>query len=255
MGLIGTLKQFKLKQKGKTYMKRILTTMAVAALLAIGTTLQAQTYITNVVTSVGTNSSGVLVTTVTTTINVVTIPPTNNVVVYETNGVATTPPVTISPQNFLVRAYGDLKNATNYGVIPYATYAPKAPTKMGAGVLVLYNVNNYVGAGIGLDWLGGFSMVSGNVQLKLPIKLSTIGFGFMSGLTNDFIVPFGLAGIGTPFSGSSGPSTIEDVGAYLQFGHLWGGQFVVGATYGKWIGNGPYNTTRYHGFAGWKIGF
>lgn len=165
------------------------------------------------------------------------------------------PPVTVSHPNFLTTAQADLKGATDYAVVPYATYAPNAPTKVGFGALIIYDVSKYVGAGIGIDWLGGFSMVSGNVQLKLPIRLSTIGFRCMSGLTNDFITPFTLGGVGTPFSGSSGLSTIEDIGLYLQFGQLWGGQFVVGASYGKWIGNGPYNTTRFHGFGGWKIGF
>ena len=88
-------------------------------------------------------------------------------------------------------------------------------------------------------------MVSGNIQLKLPISVGqSIKF-----------TPFVLGGIGAPFSGGSGASLIEDAGAYAQFGHLWGGQFVVGASYGKWLGSGPYDVTRYHGFLGWMKGF
>ena len=147
----------------------------------------------------------------------------------------------------------DVKGATNYAIAPYATYAPAAPVKVGGGAIFIYNVNNYVGAGIGIDWLGGFSMVSGNVELKLPVKpLASFGF------TNLTMTPFVLGGIGTPIQsggGGSGLSTIEDVGADIEFGHLAGGQFIVGASYGKWLGNSPYDVTRYHLFFGWKRGF
>lgn len=222
------------------------------ALLAVSLTVQAQTYTTNVITSVTTNANGQVITTEAVTINVIPAPITNVVVVVQTNGVAPTPPAPpITAQSFLSTAWSDFKGATNYAIAPYATYAPKAPTKIGGGILGIYNVNNYVGAGLGLDWLGGFSMVSGNIQLKLPINMGQ----FIASMTNFTVTPFALGGIGAPFSGGSGASIIEDVGAYAQFGHLLGGQFVVGASYGKWLGSGPYDVTRYHGFFGWKKGF
>ena len=212
----------------KTKLKLI---TAMAALLAIGFTAQAQTIVT-----------------LTNYVPVTIAPITNTVTIYVTNGVV---PGTPTAQSFLTTAWGDFKGATNYAIAPYATYAPKAPTKIGGGILGIYNVNNYVGAGLGLDWLGGFSMVSGNIQLKLPINAGQ----FISGWTNLTVTPFVLGGIGAPFSGGSGASLIEDAGAYAQFGHLWGGQFVIGASYGKWLGSGPYDVTRYHGFLGWKKGF
>jgi hypothetical protein len=226
--------------------------IALAALLFCAGLTQAQTYTTNVVSVVSTNSNGQVVTTQTETINVIPAPVTNVVVVIATNGVIPPAPApAITAQSFLTTAWGDLKGATNYAIVPYATYAPKAPTKIGGGALIIYNVNNYVGAGLGVDWLGGFSMVSGNVQLKLPINMGQ----FIASMTNLTVTPFVLGGIGTPFSGGGGLSTIEDVGAYLQFGHLWGGQFVTGGSYGKWLGTGAYDVPRYHGFFGWKIGF
>jgi hypothetical protein len=227
--------------------KTLFSLTAVAALLAIGFTAQAQTYTTNVVVTVTTNANGQVVTTETDTVNVTPAPVNNVVTVYQTNGV--TSPVTA--KSFLTTAWGDFKGATNYAIAPYATYAQSAPTKFGGGILGIYNVNNYVGAGIGLDWLGGFSMVSGNIQLKLPINAGQ----FVAGWTNLTVTPFALGGVGAPFTGSSGASMIEDVGAYVQFGHLWGGQFVVGGSYGKWLGSGPYDVTREHAFFGWKRGF
>ena len=222
--------------------------LALAALLLCAGYSQAQTYTTNVVFSVTTNANGQVVTTETDTINVVIPAPiTNVVVIVQTNGI--TPPPT--DQSFLTTAWNDFKGATNYAIAPYATYAPKAPTKLGGGILGIYNVNNYVGAGLGLDWLGGFSMVSGNIQLKVPINAGQ----FISGWTNFTATPFVLGGIGAPFSGGSGASLIEDIGAYAQFGHLWGGQFVTGGSYGKWLGSGPYDVVRYHAFFGWKKGF
>ena len=167
---------------------------------------------------------------------------------------STNPPaVSFTVSSGLSAIWQDVKGATNFAIAPYATYAPKAPTKIGGGALFVYNANNYVGAGIGVDWLGGFSMVSGNIELKLPLHpLASFGF------TNLLVTPFVLGGIGTPIQsggGGSGLSTIEDVGADVKFGHLWGGEFIVGASYGKWLGNSPYDVTRYHFFLGWQKGF
>jgi len=151
--------------------------------------------------------------------------------------------------------FNDVKGATNYGIFPYATYAPSAPKKLGGGILGIYDVNKYVGAGIGIDWLGQFSMVSGNVELKLPLApLAAWGY------TNFVATPFALAGVGTEFSGTGGSgsgsiSTIQDIGGNLQVGHLWSGRFDVGASWGQWTGSSPYDGKRYHLFLGWSKGF
>lgn len=154
-------------------------------------------------------------------------------------------------------------NSTNYAIEPYLTYAPKlavSTAKVGGGVLAIYNLNSYVGAGLGVDYLGQFSLVSGNATLKLPVnvgkyinKYTPITSAWASNLT---VTPFALGGIGTPLSGSPNSiSTIEDVGAYLEVGHLWGGKFNVGACYGQWNNAGDYSGKRYHLFAGWSKGF
>ena len=156
-----------------------------------------------------------------------------------------------------------LGSATNWAVEPYATYAPKSPgAKVGGGLLAVYNVSDYVGIGLGADWLGQLSLVSANVTLQAPFHASTIlPAGVVSGLhlTNFVISPFVLGGIGTAYSGSGNfngnVSTIEDAGAYFKFGHFLGGQFNVGACYGQWTGTGRYDVKRYHGFFGIQWGF
>jgi hypothetical protein len=152
--------------------------------------------------------------------------------------------------------WNNVKSATNYAIAPYATYAPKAPTKWGGGVLAIYNVSKYFGAGVGVDWLGSFSLVSGNIQLKLPTHpLASLGGNWA---VLEF-TPFAIGGIGTPFSGAGsangGISTIEDAGLQIKFGHLWGGQFGVEGTYGRWTGSGPYDVARMHAAVSWQKGF
>jgi hypothetical protein len=159
---------------------------------------------------------------------------------------------TVTNETLLDKVISDLGGATNYAVEPYATYAPNAPTKWGGGLLAVYNVNQYVGVGLGLDWLGEFSLVSGNVTLSLP-------FHPLSAYPSLVLTPFVLAGIATPYSGdgkfNGTAATVEDAGAYLKFGHVLGGQFNVGGCYGEWTGTGPYDVKRYHLFAGWSHGF
>ena len=57
---------------------------------------------------------------------------------------------------------------TNYALVPYMTYAPKAKTKIGGGAEVAYNFNQYVGMSLGLDWLGQFSLVSETLPWGSP---------------------------------------------------------------------------------------
>ena len=151
--------------------------------------------------------------------------------------------------------YNGILNATNYSLNVYGTYAPKAPDKVGGGLLVVYNVNKYAGLAIGGDYLGQFSLVSGNATLQLPINVGN--YITAPWATNITVTPFVLAGIGKPTGGSSGSgvATIEDIGSFVRFGHLWGGYFDAGVSVGQWQGAGKYSGTRYHGFLGWTHGF
>jgi len=154
-------------------------------------------------------------------------------------------------------ATSGILQATNYSIDPYVTYAPSAPHKVGGGALAIYNVNNYAGLALGVDWLGQFSMVSANLTLKLPVNVGTYLPSSWTWATNLEVTPFVLVGTGAPFGGSSssGVTTIEDAGAAVEFGHLWGGRFNAGASYGQWQNAGAYSGVRYHGFIGWSHGF
>ena len=143
---------------------------------------------------------------------------------------------------------------TNYAIEPYLTYAPSAKTKVGGGALMADNFNQYVGLGLGVDWLGQFSLVSGNVTLSLPFHPLPTLFPTVQ------MTPFVLGGIATAYSGAGKfngqASTVSDIGDYIKFGHLLGGQFNLGACYGKWSNVGPdYGGNRYHIFFGWSKGF
>lgn len=148
-----------------------------------------------------------------------------------------------------------ITTATNYAIEPYFTYANNAPkaNRFGGGIFAAYNINQYVGTGIGIDYLGQFSLVSANVQLKVPLH----PFSSLSGwITNVAVCPFAIGGLGKAMSGTSaGAIAITDTGAYIGLGHLWGGQFNIGACYGRWDNAGAYSGPREHFFAGWSKGF
>ena len=149
-----------------------------------------------------------------------------------------------------------LTTATNYGIEPYLTYAPSAPSgnQIGGGVFAAYNVTRLIGTGLAFDYLGQFSLVSAQIQLKVPTH--PLAFTGWSWATNLVVAPFGLVGVGTGMSGSTGNAiAVTDAGAYVEFGHLWGGRFNTGAAVGKWSNAGAYSGTRYHFFAGWSKGF
>lgn len=158
----------------------------------------------------------------------------------------------ISTNSVLGTIINDFKGATNFAVAPYGTYAPSAPTKVGFGIMGLYNLNQYVAGGVGIDWLGQFSMVSGNVQLQLPLyPLAHWGFPKLK------VTPIVLGGIGKPMTGPNkgNVSTIADIGGYVSFGHWLGGVFNAGLVWGKWTGAGAYSGERYHITGAWSKGF
>lgn len=178
----------------------------------------------------------------------------------QTSTVSNTNAINYSAVIQAVESSGILK-ATNWAFEPYLTYAPKlaAGNHVGGGILALYDLNKYASAGLGVDYLGQFSLVSGNASLKLPINVGVYAQEYVPFLhlpTNLVVTPFVLAGVGTSLSGGApSVSTIEDTGAYFQFGNLFGGKFNIGACYGQWNNAGDYSGKRYHAFAGWSRGF
>lgn len=149
-----------------------------------------------------------------------------------------------------------LTTATNYAIEPYLTYAGDAPSgnKVGGGAFLAYNLSKYVAPGLEVDYLGQFSLVSATVTLRAPTY--PLAFTGWSWATNMAFVPVAIAGVGKSLSGGgSGAIAVTDAGAYVEFGHLWGGRFDVGGTYGRWDNAGAYSGPREHLFIGWSKGF
>lgn len=167
----------------------------------------------------------------------------------------------------------DILNSTNYAFAPYLTYAPSAPAgnRIGGGVLAIYNVPSLnttyaatngsagFGAALGVDYLGQFSLVSGNATIHIdthPLAhIAILGF-LPDSIKNVTVTQFALAGLGQPMSGGgAGAATIWDIGEVAKFGHWLGGNFGVGFTWGEWMNAGAYSGHRYHVFVEWQKGF
>lgn len=155
-----------------------------------------------------------------------------------------TPPPSSGFFNDLVN---DLGAITNWSAAPYITYAPNAPTKVGGGALLLYNLNNYVGAGPGIDWLGDFNLVSANVTLQVP----THPFAFL-GASNIVATPFVLAGIATPIGGAGtangNVASIQGLGLNLDLLHIKSLQLGLGYEFSNWTGAGDFSGRHHHVF-------
>lgn len=265
-------------------MKKILA-VAFVAILAVS--VQAQTVVTTnfVVTTVLTPvvtmtmvQSGNMMTTTYAT-NMVSVTSTNPVVTttvtQQPPGTATPPtnatlagvvlPDSLSIVYNAIQSSGILK-ATNYAVDVYGTYANKAPTKLGGGVLLVYNIPALtstpgtnggvmgVGLALGLDWLGQWSLISANVTLKADTH-PLAGINWLPDSIRTITgTPIAILGTGQAMSGSSGAATLYDLGYSVRFGHMLGGQFNVGVTWGEWMNAGAYSGHRWHGFVGWQHG-
>jgi len=155
-----------------------------------------------------------------------------------------------------------LLSASNYSFNAYVTYAPTLPKHVGGGFIAIYNVNDYVGVGLGGDELGRFNILSANATLQLPVHPFTFitqTNGILASLATVAIVPFQLMGAAAPLSGTGGTSSggpgavlIEDTGGYFQFGRVFGGSLDAGAAWGQWDNAGLYSGKRYHFFVGWS---
>ena len=136
----------------------------------------------------------------------------------------------------------DVLNASNVCVAPYGTLMTSGASKgkVGGGIIAFYDLNNYVAAGAGVDYMGQFEMVSGNLQLKLPIHpLSSLGW------TNFVVVPNVIAGLGTPLGGAgtanSSLTSITLAGASCNFATWDNWNIGGGIDYGARSGAGKYS--------------
>lgn len=161
---------------------------------------------------------------------------------------------TNNPSTILETIGATLGSVSNWSAYPYFTYAPDSPKKYGGGALAIYNVTQNFGAGIGIDWLGGFNMVNGNVSLKLP----THPFTFL-GWSNVTVTPFGIAGIGTPMGGAGkangNVSTIAGAGTAIDLFLVKGFQASIGYEFSEWSGASAFSGAHHHVFFGFRKGF
>jgi hypothetical protein len=124
---------------------------------------------------------------------------------YERNVDGSYSPVTLATNAagmpFLSGPFVDIINtlgtATNWGVATFGIYEPASnghKAAAGAGAVFLYNINTYMAAGIGIDWMNNqVTMPSGQFQLQAPLHL-----GGTNGVT---VTPFAFTGVATPVSG------------------------------------------------------
>jgi hypothetical protein len=163
-------------------------------------------------------------------------------------------------------------DATNWAIAPYLTYAPSAKDHVGGGVLAGYDfpaltgTNGSVGMDLGADWLGHWSLISGNITLKAETHPFNIGlFSFLPGTlrTNLAAEPLAIVGIGAPMSGSSGAAEIWDIGYNVKVGPYlqslgapsWVKGLGAGATWGEWMNAGNESGHRYHFFVDYRWKF
>ena len=159
--------------------------------------------------------------------------------------------------------------ATNWAVAPYLTYSSAAANHVGGGFLASYNfpaltgTNGSVGAALGADWLGSWSLISANVTLKLethPFNIGLLSFLSDNFRTNFAAQPLAVVGIGAPMTGSSGAATLWDVGYNLELGKYlvtigaptWLNGVGLGGTWGEWENAGKESGHREHIFVSYK---
>lgn len=134
---------------------------------------------------------------------------------YVTNSVA----ATSSGWQPIMNLYENVRNASNIAVaVPVVTLVSgEKRGAVGIGVIGIYNVNNYVGIGIGAYWMHQWYEFNGNVQLQYPMPL-------WAGVV---LTPFIAEGIGTSFSGSGGANgdavIISQVGLNVDIVNLGAG--------------------------------
>jgi hypothetical protein len=160
----------------------------------------------------------------------------------------------------------NLGSITNWAIAPYVTYAPKAPAgnSIGGGIFGMYNLNvtgDHVAVGLAVDYLGQFSLISGQCALKTtthPLAYVPIlkDYQWARDLED---TPFVLGGVAKPLSGTGNNVgsvvVVADAGNQIQFGHFQGGRFGAGIVWGKWLNAGDYSMARYHLFLSWQKGF
>lgn len=110
-----------------------------------------------------------------------------------------------------------LATATNWSPTVYATHFDNN-NALGGGLLVIYNFNDYVGAGLGADWAGNWRVFGGDLQIKKSFII-----------WNHIVTPFAIAGVQSPVGGAGqdngGLATVVGGGADIQ---IWNKLHIAG---------------------------
>lgn len=114
--------------------------------------------------------------------------------------------------------------ASNWTVHPYISITKDAPEEIGYGFFAIYNFNNLVGVGLGLDAHGpDLTMPSGNVSIKYVISRGKLKFA-----------PYAIGGLAFPLGGTSeenGPSVVLFAGAGSSITYQFTDNFRAGLAY------------------------
>jgi hypothetical protein len=135
-------------------------------------------------------------------------------------------------------------SSTNLTIGTHALFDLTTKTA-GGGIFAVYDLNNYVGGLVTLDYLNhNVYSVRGNVQLQLPIPLKNLGIT---------LAPYSFAGVGTALGGKGGangdPIGIVAIGAAVSW-KSW----AAGASYQRWTGGG-FNDNIASLFLAYRITF
>lgn len=138
--------------------------------------------------------------------------------------------------------------STNWTFVGYFSLADsdKGVRRLGSGALAIYELTPYVGTAIGLDYLESFSLLSGNVELKVPIRAGPV-----------VVTPFLVAGMGMGIGAATGGSVIAGGGAAVTV-YRWkedGGSLNLGYAAVNWSDAGDYSGLRHQIFAAFRVRF
>lgn len=145
---------------------------------------------------------------------------------------------------------GLVTDPTNYAAAVFYGRSLKG-NQSAAGLVVIENVNDYIGVAAGIDtlWGGGKENSANIVAGGFSLKDSTHPLKFLSSDTNSWFqtftaTPFAIALVGTPINGTSndgGLAAINRAGVNLDLFAVKRLQFGLGIDYGNRTGAGNYN--------------
>lgn len=135
---------------------------------------------------------------------------------------------------------------SNIVVAPYFTHTEHGD--WGGGVLLVYNINDYVGIVAGLDDVNRLQLLSGGIELRKSFLVA-----------GKVVTPFAIAAMGTPMSGAgndnNGLSTVTAAGVNVDLLNYKGWTFGIGGAFANWTNAGKESGQAEEGFVKVSKGF